>query len=162
MTATTRLPVGCYTTKVTASVTDDDGGAGTSPERTVLNTDVYTAAFKDPIRDNERNIAKYGNVVPIKVQLNSTCSGQIITSPTLHITMVEGNVTDDLIDDTPNLVAESVSSADTGTQMRISGGMYIYNFNTKLLTQGKDYTIRIREGSSTGVILLRALFQPKK
>jgi hypothetical protein len=90
------------------------------------------------------------------------CSGQIITAPTLHITMVEGNVTDDTIDDTPNLVAESVSNADTGTQMRISGGMYIYNFSTKQLTAGKDYTIRIREGSSTGTILLKALFQPKK
>jgi hypothetical protein len=162
MTATTRLPVGCYTTKVTASVTDDDGGTGVSPEKTVLGTDVYMAAFKDPIRDNERNIAKYGNVVPIKVQLNSMCSGQIITAPVLHITIVEGNVSDDTVDDTPNLVAESVSNADTGTQMRISGGMYIYNFSTKQLTQGKDHTIRIREGTSTGTIILKAVFQAKK
>ena len=75
MTATTRLPVGCYTTKVTASVTDNDGGTGVSPEKTVLSTDVYAAAFKEPIKDSERNIAKYGNVVPIKVQLNSMVLG---------------------------------------------------------------------------------------
>jgi hypothetical protein len=86
----------------------------------------------------------------------------VVTTPVLHLTIVQGNVTDDAVDDTPNLVAESVSNADTGTQMRISGGMYIYNFSTKQLTAGKDYTIRIREGSSTGTILLKALFQPKK
>ncbi len=65
-------------------------------------------------------------------------------------------------DATPVIVAESVSNADTGTQMRINGGGYIYNFTTKNLTQGQDYTIRIRVGSTTGPIILRALFQPKK
>ena len=60
------------------------------------------------------------------------------------------------------IVAESVSNADTGTQMRVNGGGYMYNFTTKNLTQGQDYTIRIRVGSTTGPIILRALFQPKK
>jgi hypothetical protein len=90
------------------------------------------------------------------------CSGQTITTPSLFITYVAGNLTDEYPDSTPIVLAESVSSADTGNQMRTSGGMYIYNFNTKLMTQGQDYTIRIREGSSTGPIILRALFQPKK
>ena len=61
-----------------------------------------------------------------------------------------------------NLVAESVSNADSGTQMRLSGGGYIYNFSTKKMTAGKDYTIRIRDGSTVGPIVLKALFQPKK
>ena len=162
MSATVKLPVGCYTTTVSASVTDDDGGTGTSGDKVLTGTDVYYAAFKEPIKDNERNIAKYGNVVPIKVQLNSMCSGQAITAPSLFITVVEGNVTDDAIDDTPNIVAESVSNADSGTQMRISGGMYMYNFSTKQLKANTDYTIRIREGSSSGGIILKALFRPKK
>jgi hypothetical protein len=46
--------------------------------------------------------------------------------------------------------------------MRVSGNGYIYNFSTKKLTQGKEYTIRIREGSASGPVILRALFQPKK
>jgi len=162
MTATTRLPVGCYTMSVTASVTDDDAGTSSSPNRSYASTDVYAASFKEPIKDTERNIAKYGNVVPIKVQLNSSCSGQLISTPSLFITIADGNAADIDPDSTPVIVAESVSSADSGTQMRMSGGMYIYNFATKTLTQGKDYTIRIREGSSTGPIILRALFQPKK
>ena len=63
---------------------------------------------------------------------------------------------------TPVIVAESVSSADSGTQMRVNGGGYIYNFSTKTLTAGQDYTIRIRVGSTTGTIIAKALFQPKK
>ncbi len=53
-------------------------------------------------------------------------------------------------------------AADTGTQMRVNGGDYMYNFSTKTLTAGQDYTIRIRVGSPTGPIIQRALFQPKK
>ena len=60
-------------------------------------------------------------------------SPRSLTSKTLHITIAEGNVTSDAIDDTPNLVAESVSNADSGTQMRIYGSGYIYNFSTKKL-----------------------------
>ena len=78
------------------------------------------------------------------------------------MTIVEGNITDDAIDDSPNMVAESVSNADTGTQMRTSGGMYIYNLSTKSLKAGSDYTLRVRSGSSTGSVILKALFQPKK
>ena len=63
MTDTMRLPSGCYagTIRATASVTDDDTGTGTSGQRTFDTQDVYTAAWKEPIKDNERNIAKYGN-----------------------------------------------------------------------------------------------------
>jgi hypothetical protein len=59
-------------------------------------------------------------------------------------------------------VAESVSAADSGSQMRVAGSGYIYNLTTKKLIQGRDYTIRIREGSTGGPVILRALFQPKK
>ena len=85
-----------------------------------------------------------------------------VTSPSLFITLVQGNVTLDTIDDTPNLITTSVSGADSGNQMRTSSGMYIYNLSTKQLTPGVDYTIAIRVGSSTGSSILKALFQPKK
>ena len=55
------------------------------------------------------------------------------------------------------MLAESVSSADTENQMRLSGGQYLYNLSTKGMTQGRDYTIRVRVGSSTGTIINGAL-----
>ena len=156
---------GCYTVEVTMWVTDKDGASSDHAVRNGFTplVDIYTPSFKAPIKNNERNIAKYGNVVPIKVELASNCSpGTTVTSPVLHITIALGNVADVVPDATPVIVAESVSNADTGTQMRVNGGGYIYNFTTKNLTQGQDYTIRIRVGSTTGPIILRALFQPKK
>ena len=159
--ATVDLAPGCYQLVVTATITDDNGGSHTI-SKTVPNADVYLASFKAPIKDNERNIAKYGNVVPIKVDLASSCTGALTTSPVLHITIALGNATDIEPDLSPVIVAESVSSADTGTQMRINGGGYIYNLTTKSLQQGKDYTIRIRVGSTSGPIIAKALFMPKK
>ncbi len=160
-TATSHLDPGCYQLIVTATITDDDGSSHTI-SKTISNADVYLASFKAPIKDNERNIAKYGNVVPIKVEIASSCSGTLTTSPILHITIANGNSTDIEPDLSPVIVAESVSSADTGTQMRINSGGYIYNLTTKNLQQGKDYTIRIRVGSTSGPIIAKALFQPKK
>ena len=161
MTAQVHLPRGCFTYTVTATVIDDDGDSG-SKSVSSGGTDVYQVGFKDPIRDNERNIAKYGNVLPVKVLLSSSCSGAAITTAAMYLTIVEGNVTDDNIDDSPNVVTESVSNADTGNQMRTSGGMYMYNLSTKSLKAGLDYTLRVRTGSATGPVILKALLQPKK
>jgi len=55
-----------------------------------------------------------------------------------------------------------VSSADTGNQMRIADGGYIYNWSTKPLTIGKDYTLRIRLDDPNGPIILQAVIRPKK
>ncbi len=153
---------GCYTIQVAMYVTDDDTGSSSYAETIGPNVDFYSALFLPPIKDNERNIAKYGNVVPIKVELRSMCfPGTTVTSPNLHITVVSGDQTgNDLIGD--EVIATSVSNADSGTQMRVQSGGYMYNFSTKSLTQGKEYTIRIRDGSTTGPIILRALFLPKK
>ena len=153
---------GCYSILVEMFVTDDDTGSNSYSENLGTSLDFYEAGFRPPIRDDMRNIAKYGSVVPVKVELRSMCfPGTTVTSPTLHITIVLGDQTDnDAVPDT--LVAESVSGADTGTQMRLGGGGYIYNLSTRSMQQGKEYTIRIREGSSVGPIILRALFMPKK
>ena len=154
---------GCYTVEVTMWMTDSDSLNSTHVVRSASSVDVFLTSFQAPIKDNERNIAKYGNVVPIKVTINSSCNlGTTTTVPALHITIASGNVADVEPDATPVIVAESVSSADTGTQMRVNGGGYIYNFSTKTLSAGQDYTIRIRVGSTTGAIIARALFQPKK
>jgi hypothetical protein len=143
------------------TVTDDDAG---STQATVSSgsNDVYTASFQAPIKANERNIAKFGNVVPIKVNVVSSCTGAAVTGLTLHITIANGDVDNVQPDATPEIVAESVSNADTGTQMRPNGTGYIYNFSTKQLKANQDYTIRIRSVSTSGAIIAKALFQPKK
>ncbi len=156
------LPVGCYTLTVTGVARDDDGGA--SAEQGIVSsqkTDAYKASFKAPIMDNERNIAKYGNVVPVKVVLESQCSpGTTVTDQSLYITLAKG-VNGEYIE-SDNLIAESVSSADSGSQMRTADGMYIYNLSTKNLTANTDYAVRIRQGSTTGPIILQAVLYPKK
>ena len=158
------LDPGCYSILVEMSVTDDDTGSDAFSINVGSSLDFYDATFRAPIQENVRNIAKYGNVVPVKVELLSMCvPGTTITNRTLHITIVLGDQTgqeDDIVPDT--LIAESVSGADTGTQMRVSGVGYIYNLSTRGMLKDKEYTIRIRDGSSTGPIILKALFMPKK
>ncbi|HET7667611.1 MAG TPA: hypothetical protein VFK56_16400, partial [Mycobacterium sp.] len=157
----TRVLPGCGALSMVVTVTDDDAG---STQATVSSgsNDVYTASFQAPIKANERNIAKFGNVVPIKVNVVSSCTGAAVTGLTLHITIANGDVDNVQPDATPEIVAESVSNADTGTQMRPNGTGYIYNFSTKQLKANQDYTIRIRSLSISGAIIAKALFQPKK
>ena len=155
------LDPGCYSITVQMFVTDDDSGSSTSTKN-FTGLDFYQAAFQAPIKEDERNIAKYGNVVPVKVDLRSMCfPGTSVTNRTLHITIVSGDQTEnDIVGD--ELIAVSVSNADVGTQMRVAGGGYLYNLSTRDMVKDKLYTIRIRDGSSTGPIILRALFLPKK
>ena len=161
VTGTITLPTGCYPTlSATITVTDKDSGVGSNTGSLIGAADAYAASFQSPIQDNERNIVKYGNVVPIKVSLTSACTGAAITGATLYVTLTDGT-NGEFIDDT-NVVAESVSSADTGNVMRPNGAGYIYNLTTKGLTQGKDYAVRIRTVSSTGPVILQAVLQPKK
>jgi VCBS repeat-containing protein len=164
--ATTELSPGCHTISATATVSDEDGGTTTSSAGSSgSGVDVYAVSFQAPIRDDARNVAKYGNVVPVKVLVTSSCSGLPVTTTPLSIQLVKGNVTNDVtVDDSNAAVTESVSNADSGTQMRVADGKYIYNLSTKGLTIGSDYTIRIRVGTSstTGTIILRALLSTKK
>lgn len=166
MSATTVLAPGCYTVSATATVSDEDDGTGVSGTgQSGTAVDVYSVSFQAPIRDDARNVARYGNVVPVKVVVVSSCTGLPVTSTPLSIQVVKGNVTDDVtVDDSNAAVTESVSNADSGTQMRVSDGKYIYNLSTKGLATGVDYTIRIRAGSSstTSPIILRALLSTKK
>jgi hypothetical protein len=147
-----------------AATTDDGGTSDAQPIATAFVGDALQARFNAPIKGDERNLAKYGSVVPVKVELESQCSpGTTVTTAQLHITIANG---DDNLDPSAveEITATSVSNADVGTQMRVSGGGYIYNLSTKGMGTGttKEYTIRIRYGDATGPILLRALFQLKK
>jgi hypothetical protein len=144
------------------TVTDSGNAAGSAMSSTSAVVDVYGASFQAPIKDNERNLAKAGNVVPVKVALTSSCApGTTITTPTLYVEVVKGiNPSDVAAGD--EVITTSVSSADTGTQMRTSGGGYMYNLSTKSLATGEDYTIRIRLGSPSGPIILTAVLRTYK
>jgi hypothetical protein len=152
---------GCYNLTVTGTAKDDDGGMSAALSIfSGAQTGVYANAFRPPIMDNERNIAKYGNVVPIKVTLTNPCTGGTVTNVALYVQVIKG-VGGEYIEDN-NVVVESVSAADTGQQMRVADGMYIYNLSTKSLTANSDYAVRIRMGSLSGPMILQAVLYPKK
>jgi hypothetical protein len=152
---------GCYSLTVTGTANDDDGGSGSvNNSSSPATVDIYAVGFAPPIMDNVRNVVKYRNVVPVKVRITSSCSGLLVTSYSLFIRTVAGNVGG--TDEGTDVVTTSVSNADTGSQMRLADGMYIYNYATSNLTAGQDYTIQIRLGSTTGLVLITGVIQPKK
>ena len=114
------------------------------------SADAYLAQFQAPIQDNERNLAKAGNVVPIKVSLTSQCSGAAVPNIPLYVATFAGNIGETI--DGTSVVTDSVSNADTGQLMRANGSGYIYNLTTKPFTTGQDYTVQISEwvGRRTG------------
>jgi hypothetical protein len=152
---------GCYNLTVTGTAKDDDGGQ--SAPLSIFSgstTAIYANGFRPPIQDNERNIAKWGNVVPVKVVLTNPCTGASITDVSLFVQLVKG-VNGEYIESN-NVVTESVSAADSGQQMRVADGMYIYNLSTKNLVANSDYAVQIKLGSLTGPTILQAVLQPKK
>ncbi|CAA9537390.1 MAG: hypothetical protein AVDCRST_MAG73-1550, partial [uncultured Thermomicrobiales bacterium] len=81
----------------------------------------------------------------------------------LYVQVVKGIVNAGEVAAGDEVITVSASTADTGTQMRVSGGGYIYNLSTKTgFTTGEDYTIRIRAGSATGPIILTAVLRTTK
>jgi hypothetical protein len=158
---TRRLASGCMNLTV-VGVAKDDEGAESNEVTIVANqqTSVHASGFRPPIADNQRNVAKYGNVVPVKVAIVDSCTGASVTNVDLYITLAKGTGSE-AVEDT-NLVAESVSAADSGTKMRVADGMHIYNLSTRGLTANTDYTVRVRLGSTSGPILLAAVLHPKK
>jgi hypothetical protein len=159
-TGTINLPPGCYTVSLTVTITDKDSGVGTRTQGLGTSADAYLARFQAPIKDNERNLSKAGNVIPIKVSLTSQCTGAAVTNAPLYVVVMAGNVGENV--DGSSVVTESVSNADTGQLMRTSGGGYMYNLTTKGFTTGQDYTVQIRSGSVTGPVVIAALIRTQK
>ena len=155
------LPNGCFTITVVVTVKDSDGQTGSKTGTFAGSADAYAVTFEAPIKDNERNVTKYGNVVPVKVRITSSCTGASITTPRALLDRRQGFLRLD-VDEGTNVVATSVSAADTDNRMRLNGAGYIYNLSTKGFTAGSDYTLRVRLGASDGLIIQSAVLQPKK
>ena len=97
-------------------------------------------AFQAPIKDDERNIAKYGNVVPVKVELTESAQAIRLGHDTVDITIVQGDATTMTIPRRLSVTDTSVSNADTTGRRCGNGGGYIYNLTTKTLTAEQDRT----------------------
>ena len=160
-TSTFDMPPGCHTITVTGRIDDHDGGVTTQPIVTGMSSvDVYLATFDAPIKENERNIARYGNVVPVKVRLASSCTGVATNAPNLYITVAQGVTTETFGDE---VIVTSSNNADSGTQMmRTPDTKYMYNLSTKGFEANTNYEVRIRVGSTTGPIIAKAVLYPKK
>jgi len=160
-TSTRAIAPGCHAISLSGTIRDDDGGS--SPIESLvsdLQLDVPTFEFLAPIKDGERNIARWGTVVPIRVRVTSSCQpGLALTDLGLYLTYVRGSA-GEIIEGTET-VTSSVSNADTDNVMRTVDSTYLYNLATRGLTANQDYTVRVRVGSTSGPIVLTAVLQPR-
>jgi hypothetical protein len=139
---------GMYT--ILVDVEDDDGG---SDSKNALVSLLYnTSGVLQPVNNtqaqNDPSIFKYGSTIPVKIQVTD-CNGVIVPglSPTISVQKLAGA--------TPSGTDEgivSTSGADSGTTMRWSDPLYIYNLATKSLADATaTYRISIKGPFATVV-----------
>jgi hypothetical protein len=150
---------GCVTGAISVRVSDDDGGYFDHQFAGADTLGVRSVAFKAPLKEGTRNIAKLGNVIPTKLTVLD-CHGQPVQGLTLTIRLVRGDITGEPEVGDTVVDAASVSAADTGSQMRYQDdGFYMYNLATKGLATGVPFTIQVRDGTQ---IIATALIELKK
>jgi Galactose oxidase, central domain len=149
---------GCITAAIGVTVSDDNAGASSHQFAAANTLGLYTVAFMAPLKDGARNVVKHGNVIPVKVSIRD-CSGNAVLNRTLTIWLYAGVLDGHDIEDGTELVATSVSSADTTGYMRIADSHYMYNLATKGLTINHPYTIVIKDGTQ---VIATAVIDAKK
>jgi hypothetical protein len=157
--STSQTYTGCVTNAISVQVSDDDSGSFSHEFAAADTLGKYSSTFLAPLKDGTRNIAKLGNVIPVKLRVLD-CHGNPVSSSTLTITLVKGDYTPET-EAGSEVIATSVSGADTGNQMRYQtdGGFYMYNLATKGLSTGTPFTIVIKDG---GQLVQTALIELKK
>jgi len=156
--STSQTYTGCISDAISVRVSDDDGDYFDHTFAAADTLGRYTATFKAPLKDGYRNIAKLGNVIPVKIQVLD-CHGLPVTDRTLTIRLIKGDTTDETEAGAVVLDATSVSAADTDNVMRLADGFYIYNLATKGLATGTPFTILVKDGS---YLVNSALIELKK
>jgi PKD repeat protein len=147
--------IGSYTANLT--VTDDNGGAGTSGLSNSLLAGYKTGGILQPINPGPpSSIFKWGSTIPVKIQVTN-CNGSVPTGLSLYITIkaVSPNTPP-----TGDYEVASTSAADTGNLMRFSSPQYIYNLYTKtpyFPDPTATYTLSIHYGSSAGPTIASAV-----
>jgi hypothetical protein len=135
---------GCINVPINVTVADDDTGSFSYQFAAANTLGTYTASFMAPLKDGARNIVKLGNVIPVKVDVLD-CHGTPVLNRTLQVWLVSGVTAADIANGENLTEGTSVSSADTGNQMRIADGHYMFNLATKGLKAGVPFTIIIKD-----------------
>ena len=120
-----------YTATVT--VTDGAGASDTYAVHITVNFNVVGNAFKQPV-NNTRNgqptsIFKCGSTIPLKLEVTD-CNGSHPANLEIRVywQKISGGVPQG------ELEAVATNSPDTGNLMRVTGSDYMFNWNTKLVT----------------------------
>jgi hypothetical protein len=134
----------CGPQTVKATVTDKDGG--TSAEAT-LSTPVqaYNGNFLPPLQMAKDNLVQKGQVVPVKITV-AGCDGLNLAGLNPYIQLFSGDPTTAINEADYVVPTVSVSSADTGQNMRPVSDGYIYNLRVpsdSKATVGAKYYIRV-------------------
>jgi hypothetical protein len=140
---------GSYT--ITVTINDDDTGPGTGADDsdTAAVSLLYNASgVLQPVNDTQAHqdpsIFKYGSTIPVKIRVTD-CAGTVVTglAPQISVKKILGSTPTTGVDEP----IYSTSGADSGTTMRYSDGLYIYNLATKSLAD-PSATYRITITSS--------------
>jgi hypothetical protein len=151
---------GCVAGAISVQLSDDDGGLSPEYQLAAANTlGAYTVSFMTPIKDGARNIAKLGNVIPVKIQILD-CHGNPVLNRTLTVLLFSGYDLSEVTEGDLTLAA-SVSSADVGNQMRVADGHYIFNLGTKGMKVA-PFTIIIRDSATGTLNIATAVIDLKK
>jgi hypothetical protein len=133
---------GTYT--ISATVTDKDGGVSAAKTASVSLLYNVTGVLQ-PVNDTQAHqdpsIFKYGSTIPVKIQVTD-CHGTPVSglAPKISVQKISGSTPVSGTDET----IVSTSAADTGTVMRFSDNLYIYNLATKSLSDSSaTYQITI-------------------
>lgn len=144
-TLTATLPAGSH---ILTAVATDPYGLTASATATVGVQ--YTGTFfLQPINNDNSSIFKQGSTVPVKFQLTGASAGATAVVARIYIAKVTNSIIG------TEMEPISTSAADTGNLFRYSGGIYIFNLNTKGLTAG-TYQVRadLGDGNLTHTVLI--------
>lgn len=129
---------------------DKDGGVS---DPATASVNVFDGGFHGAIRPAVRNMVQAGRVVPVQIRIS--CDGVDVTDLAPSIRLFRGDFdpgTDPASE--AEVVATSVSAADTTGVMRSVDGGYIYNLLIPSNAKRGDYfTVRVHPWSGDGAML---------
>jgi len=134
---------GPYTLVVT--VNDEDAGAGGTASSSEFSFLYNVSGVLQPVNDTQAqhdpSVFKYGSTLPVKIRVTD-CDNVVVPglAPQISVRKISGSTPPSGIDEP----IVSTSGADSGTTMRYSDGIYIYNLATKSLADSSaTYEIKI-------------------
>jgi hypothetical protein len=144
------------------SVTDDDGDSGqdnTNPVTVNFNTSGILQPVNWTQAQNDPSIFKYGSTIPVKVRFTD-CDGSVASNLSVKVEIKK------IAGTTPptgeNEAITNTNSPDSGGYMRWDGTQYIYNLNTKSLSDSSaTYQITLTVDSTTQKVTTNFGTKPK-